>query len=179
MVKLKNWWKYIKEWCLLLLGAYDRYGHLSRQLPPKRVIFVCKGNVCRSVYAERYLKQRLLPGDTSINVISCGLATDGGIPANEVGTQVARERGIDLTGHASQKVQDLTLSAEDLLVVMEPYMVPALTKTCGASVIILGMLGNDRRPSIADPYGEPEAAFRSVFSIIEHKVDLLHKQLFS
>ncbi|PHQ26361.1 hypothetical protein CLH62_01820 [Marinobacter guineae] len=177
MVKLKSWWKYAKEWCLLFFGAYDRFAHFSGNAPPQRVIFLCKGNVCRSVYAERYLQECLRREGGTLEVISCGLDTDGGIPANSVGIKVARERGIDLEGHSSKKLQELELSPTDLLVVMEPYMITALPPGHGASVIILGMVGKECRPSIADPYGEPEDAFRSVFSIIESKVDVLRLRL--
>lgn len=177
MVKLRSWWKVSKEWLLLFFGLYDRFGQLAENTHPKRVIFLCKGNVCRSVYAERYLQQQLKTAGAALEVISCGLDTDGGIPANPVGMKVALERGVVLEGHSSKKLQELELSPKDLLVVMEPYMIGALPSGHDASVIMLGLLGNNRRPSIADPYGEPEDAFRKVFTVIENKVDVLRLRL--
>ena len=177
MVKLRSWWKVSKEWLLLFFGLYDRFGQLAKNTHPKRVIFLCKGNVCRSVYAERYLQQQLASLDTPLEVISCGIDTDGGTPANSVGKKVAAERGVNLEGHFSQKLQELEISPDDLLVVMEPYMLAALPDGHGASIIMLGMLGDDRSPSISDPYGQPEAEFKRVFAAIESKVDSLRSRL--
>ena len=181
MVKLKRIWSALFEWLLLLIGRYDQYARLPNSFSPKRVIFVCKGNVCRSVYAEFYLRSRLEKPEGPLEVLSCGLATDGNTPANPSGARMARQRGIDLAPHASIKAQSLNFGERDLVVVMEPYMVNRVAKlgarNAKAQILLLGMLGNPRCPSIPDPFGASDTVFSQVFDLIEAKIDILRSKI--
>ncbi|MBU6950598.1 hypothetical protein [Hahella sp. HN01] len=183
MGKLKKLLKYMTEYLCMMVGLYKRYSNIPSGFSPKRIIFICKGNVCRSVYAEAYLKDILSKNDSSgrVEIISCGLATDGDTPANPTAKDVAANRGVNLQGHKSTRIQDVALRDSDLLVVMEPYMVKALQpyqKSGGESqIIILGMLGENRTPNIPDPYGKEVPVFNEVFDTIELKLAILQKSL--
>ncbi|WP_148212553.1 hypothetical protein [Hahella chejuensis] len=183
MGKLKKILKFMTEYLCMVVGLYKRYSILPLGFSPKRVIFICKGNVCRSVYAEAYLKNVLSKDDSSgkVEIISCGLATDGNTPANPTAKDVAAGRRLDLQGHKSTRIQDVALRESDLLVVMEPYMVKALQpyqkNGSGTHILILGMLGENKTPNIPDPYGKEVAVFNEVFDTIELKLDILQKSL--
>lgn len=181
MLKLKKWLSRIWQRLMLGLGRYDRYGQLPDAFRPQRIIFVCKGNVCRSVYAAYYLqKVQRDAGHSDIEIVSCGLQTDGDTPANATGVTVAAARSVDLSGHSSVKAQSMTFGPKDLIIVMEPYMVGWIDSLgahqAGATTLILGMLGKPRLPSIPDPFGQPEAVFNQVFDTIEQKIHVLRSR---
>ena len=72
---------------------------------PKRILFVCTGNICRSPMAEgllRHAAQRR--GD--ISVASAGVATGHGQPASENSVVALRQWDIDIRGIRSQPLTD-------------------------------------------------------------------------
>ncbi|WLQ16861.1 hypothetical protein O5O45_13145 [Hahella aquimaris] len=179
MGKLKKLLKLLSEYLFMVLGFYKRYSDIPPGFSPQRVIFVCKGNVCRSVYAEAFLKGRLQKD--KVEIVSCGLATDGGTLANPTAKEVAAERGVGLSDHRSTRIQDMSMRQGDLFIVMEPYMVHALDKyrkdDAESHVLILGMVGPDQQPTIPDPYGREVSVFNKVFDTIESKLSVLQKSL--
>lgn len=171
----------VKECVLHWLGAYRRFASVTPGFRARRMIFICKGNVCRSVYAEHYARNNTPLARADLQILSCGLATDGGTPANDMGRVVAADRGVDLGRHASIRVQDLTFDDGDLLVVMEPSMVAPLKPYCipgkQPQIVILGLLGKPSRPTISDPYGKPKEVFEKIFDRIEGDVQSLARRL--
>lgn len=80
------------------------------------ILFVCTGNICRSPYAERRLRQ-LLP-DTGVSVASAGTAAVVGSDIEpETSTQLHR-RGADVTGFAAQLVTAQLLDEAELVLTM-------------------------------------------------------------
>lgn len=171
----------VKEYVLHWLGAYRRFARVDPGFRAKRMIFICKGNVCRSVYAEHYARHSTSLARPDLQILSCGLNTDGGTPANPMGKQVAAQRGIDLDRHASIRVQDISFDDDDLLVIMEPNMVGPLQRHFPPGkkpkVVMLGLLGERPQPVIADPYGKPQEVFEHIFDTIEGKVQSLARRL--
>ena len=85
---------------------------LRRTAPPdlknvREILFVCSGNIIRSVLAEAMLR-KLLPENGSIRARSAGLLTTQGRPADPRAV-VARQRGLSLEGHRSTPVARLWL----------------------------------------------------------------------
>ena len=66
-----------------------------------KLLFLCTGNSCRSQMAEGWT--RALRGDR-IDVWSAGVETHG---LNPRAVRVMSEAGIDITGHRSERVDDL------------------------------------------------------------------------
>lgn len=134
----------------------------------QRLVFVCKGNICRSPYAEALLKERGVP--TS----SCGLTANGIAAADEFAARIAFGRGIDLSGHKSTNIAELDIGAGDLLLGMEPKHFSELQQIAartGARASLLGLWASPRIPWIEDPYGLAPAAFDRAFRQIEESID--------
>jgi protein-tyrosine phosphatase len=146
-----------------------------RPLPPdvRRVLFVCKGNICRSAYAEAVARRS--PAASSGWVFhSAGLGATPGTPPPESAVRVARSRGVDLSAHRARSVADFDPAGIDAVFVMEPVQAfhPALGRfRARAPIRMLGMAGGD--PLIADPYGRGDAVFESCFGAIERALQLL------
>ncbi|SDL20506.1 arsenate reductase [Pedobacter sp. ok626] len=66
----------------------------------KKVLILCTGNSCRSQLAEGFIRH--FAGDTAI-VYSAGIETHG---VNPRAIAVMAERGIDISGHTSNNVNE-------------------------------------------------------------------------
>ena len=75
-----------------------------------KVLFLCTGNSCRSQMAEGWARQ--LKGD-SIESYSAGVETHG---LNPKAVQVMAEAGVDISGHRSKHVRELSGVAFDYVV---------------------------------------------------------------
>src|SRR5258706_3616850 len=75
-----------------------------------KVLFVCTGNACRSQMAEGWARK--LHGDR-LEASSAGTAPERVDPR---AIAVMREVGVDLSGHRSKSVQDMTGGEFDLVV---------------------------------------------------------------
>jgi arsenate reductase len=77
---------------------------------PKRVLFLCTGNSCRSQMAEGWVRA-LFPGE--IEARSAGVAPKGLDPRAE---RVMREAGVDIAGQRSEHVDAFAGERFDLVV---------------------------------------------------------------
>ena len=150
---------------LCLFGKYRKYRQINWG-SIDRLIFVCKGNICRSAYAEA------VASSIGIDSISCGIDTVTGAPANEVAIKISVERGFNLSDHKTTTVQSLDFKKNDLLIVMEPWQAEYLRcnllidKEC----TLLGLWGRPVAPHIQDPYGSSPRYFDNCFNYIEKSV---------
>ena len=132
----------------------------------ERLVFICLGNVCRSPYAEAIAKRH------GFNSISFGVDTSDGKPANHRAIAIARERDVDLTAHATKRVEHYAPTEGDLIVGMEMLHLERFDeKFAGTAVVqktLLGLsLDEGVKPYIHDPYCGSDAYFRQCFNVIE------------
>ncbi len=66
----------------------------------RNILVLCTGNSCRSQMAEGWLRHY---GGDKVNVYSAGIETHG---VNPVAIQVMKERGVDISGHTSDLVEN-------------------------------------------------------------------------
>ena len=160
---------------LPLLGA--RLAATERSLVPAhpcRVLFLCKGNICRSAFAER-VALRLTGSRSGWEFRSAGLESSPGTASPEFAVRVAREFGVDLEAHGSRSASPEDFSASDVAFVMEPTQRSRVRRTAGPigpGVALLGAfcLESGPRPVIRDPFGHDVAAYRRVFEQIQEAV---------
>ena len=133
----------------------------------KRIIYVCKGNICRSAFAE------FKTLSIGFKAASGGLAVVNRDPADQMASQVAQERGIDLSDHFSKNIRSLDVDESDLLVTFEPWQaesVAAIVEGSHAQVTLLGLHSKVKRPHLEDPYSLSKEYFQTCFSVIEQGV---------
>lgn len=145
------------------------------------VIFVCKGNICRSAFAEYYLKHKVPKGLHTIE--SCGLDVDQGLYSPEEAVSVAKEFGLDLTQHRSKGLASCDVRNADLIIPME-YRQYLRLKAIFPSELHKIRLLRDFAPwpdrllcNIQDPYGSSEKGFRKCFKQIQKSLDGLKSHL--
>jgi protein-tyrosine phosphatase len=134
----------------------------------ERLVFVCRGNICRSAYAEALARAAGLPA------ASCGLQPGEPGPAHEVVIDCSNESVRPLLReHQSQALFELDLTPADLLIAMEPSQCRELarrTKGVGAPITLLGLWASPPRPHIEDPFGLSRDYFLRCMGVIDDAV---------
>ena len=150
---------------LFLTGSYREYRNIDWP-SVDRLVFVCKGNICRSAYAEAVART------LGVDSISCGVDTRKDFPANEEAIKVAKTKGVNLSGHRTMPIQLLDICDNDLFVVMEPWQAEYINQEYGGKrrCSLLGLWGQPVKPHIQDPYGASSFYFNYCFSYIEKAV---------
>ena len=157
---------------LYLLGKY----RACRQIDwnsVDRLVFVCKGNICRSAFAEAIARS------SGVESISCGIETVSGAPAYDAAIEAAMIRNIDLQGHRTTPIQSVRIGKNDLLIAMEPVQIGHLKHSSGNNNVItlLGLWGKPAKPQIQDPYGSSSKYFENCFDYIEKAVHEITRKI--
>ena len=155
--------KYYYYKLLLILGLF-KYYNVKTQGRPKRLVFVCAGNICRSPIAEASAKE------LGFSAVSFGLDTRGGDNADARAIAYGHSRGLDLEYHKSQTPKDYQPVDGDLVVAMEPKHLAMYTKLgYQAPITMLGLYGNEPVPYIHDPYSSSDTYFNRCEGLILRK----------
>jgi len=154
-------------------------------LPPKNFVFICKGNVCRSPFAERY--SILLANSLGLNTCrfsSMGLEVSQNLPPPPEALLAASELGVSLNDHRSRKVDDQTIAGFDMIVAMDARQFLYLRQYYEAlldRIFLLPLFVPMEKKSnvgfsvfnIADPYGKSLEHFHRCFQEIRVCLDSL------
>jgi len=156
----------LKSRLALTLGLYSKLAQIEWSRV-NRVVFVCKGNVCRSPYAEE------LAAQIGMVTASFGLHTEGGTQANPTAVDCASRRGIDLGTHLSAHIRSASFSKSDLVLFFEPRHILAAGEYLNgqtAQVSLVGLWSAPKQPYIFDPYGRSAEDFDRCFNAIDSAV---------
>jgi len=133
--------------------------------PIRNVIVICHGNICRSPFGEHHLAS-LCP---QLEVRSAGLEAGEYNPAQPGALRIAPEFNLDLTQHASHRLNAEDVAWADLIVGMTGRHQAAVLHrfpTGRAKMRLLGDYLPDTPHAIEDPWGYHDDFFRSVFERI-------------
>lgn len=145
---------------------YERWGAVRLPDSVQSVLFVCKGNICRSPLAEVYFQSLVEKEGRQMTVRSAGLETTTGKPAHMNAQVVAQEQGLSLDAHATTQVHRELLDQSDLIIVMEIVQkdrMHCLYPNTKGKVVLLGRFDSIGSLEIADPYSGTSEDFRFCF----------------
>lgn len=149
-----------------------RTGFVRRRLQGTgRIVFICHGNINRSILAERYLSMRR--PDLAGRVRSAGFHQVGGRPADPSMVALARGRGVDLSACASTVAGREFFQESDVVFVMDLQQlrrIRALRPDLAGCSFLLALAACPQ-PSIADPYAQPPSAYEACFGQVTACVD--------
>ncbi len=138
----------------------------------KKILWVCKGNTCRSPMAMAIHWTRLNflgHPDNDIDVESAGILEEArGKPAAPEWTELKAETGIDLSDHRSRYIGDLDLSQYDPIICAEPSVYDEVKRRAPEGTTIL--LANEDEGGIMNPYQKGLEAYRQCYPNIQKAV---------
>jgi len=148
---------------------------LRRPDQVRRVVFVCRGNICRSAFAHH---EALKYG---MNVASLGLATSSGRACPAGAIAGAARAGVDLSGHRARSWPDFEVRSGDLFLATEVRQAHELRRLLGTrddvQVCLLGMWCTPAMPHLHDPYTLSDAYLDGCFGRVSQAVKNLDASL--
>jgi protein-tyrosine phosphatase len=132
----------------------------------KHILTLCAGNICRSPVAAALLA-REFPDKT---VLSAGLGALAGNPADPLTIEVAAAHGLDVSAHRALQLARWMCQTADLILVMEEGHKTELEQQFPLVRGKVFRLGDVGKFDIADPYGQPKAAFEAAYADIARGV---------
>lgn len=136
-----------------------------------RIIFVCKGNVCRSAFAEHRL--RYLLGHDEVEIDSCGVDVNQGNYPPAESVAVAAEYSCALSERRAKSLAECDIENADLILPMEYWQYKRLLQLYPQkkhNIVLLRSIAPFPQClfcNIVDPYGWGEKEFRRVYSLVD------------
>lgn len=184
---LKNIKLFIPNWIKLKLRQTLRTAIESPQYWLKRnnigskgfkhIIFVCQGNICRSAFAEYYLRSHV--SDAAIRLESCGLDVHQNGPSPDLAIKVGCRFGVDLRPHLSKSYSECDFAKADLIVPMEysQYLklIAIFPEYKGKIHLLKDFAGwpSCLACNVYDPFGLDEEIFMACFLKVKDSIDRL------
>ena len=128
------------------------------------ILVVCIGNVCRSPVGERLLRQ-LLP-ERAIH--SAGVGAMVGCPVDSVAADVAKQHGLDTSGHVAKNLTPEMCHEADLILAMSESIrqdIYRISPESRGKVMLFGKWLDDM--DIPDPYKQKRAVHEKTYALLE------------
>lgn len=177
--------KEIILWCRLILESilYRIVRRRNVVITPRKIVFVCTGNICRSAFAEKLLKEGT--DDRFPTIESCGLDVEVRSPSPYEAVLAADKIGLDLRNHLSKGTKCCDLEGADLILAMEYWQYCKLVESFPNKRRQIKLL-REFAPfpenilcNIADPFGHNERAFEKCFAQIRRSISAIKKPIIS
>lgn len=151
----------------------------------KSILYVCSGNVFRSVFAEGYTLHLLSKYNLKdVNVFSCGIIAQQSFKLPNIIKKIFEIYEIkekDLSKHIPTKINQFFLSKSDLVLVMErahlDFIYQNFKDFFYKSYLLKEFAGFFSQPEIFDPIGNPESVYLQTAEEIKICVEIIVKKL--
>lgn len=137
----------------------------------KNILFICTGNACRSVMAERLLAKFSEERGLGLSVRSCGIAAERGFAVPAGALRALKARGVESFTHTPQLVNRELLAWADVALGMAEEHVdqtlerfPEFTQKTHLFVPYTGLAA---AANVEDPIGQADEIFTDCCAKIE------------
>lgn len=142
-----------------------------KQLQITKIIFVCKGNVCRSAFAEQRFRDLLV--DKTVYIDSCGVDVDQGNYPPRDSVKIAAVYGCSLTDRRAKGLNQCDIQGADLIFPVEYWQykrLVALYPEKRNNIMLLRTVAPFPYSlfcNIADPYSWGADEFRRCYRMVD------------
>jgi len=164
---------YLKISKFILFRVIIRKVIASKVRNAKKIIFICKGNICRSPFAQLYAA-KILP--KKLKFLSAGYIPLKGRLSPGEALAAATKFGIDLSHHSSRKVTSDDLYSSDVIFVFDKQNYTDIlinNPSVLHKVYLLGVYNNTESSEISDPNGQSEKVFYQIYYTIKTCIDMI------
>jgi protein-tyrosine phosphatase len=132
----------------------------------ERLVFVCKGNICRSALAQA------VAGSLDFPALSFGYLTTPGKPADPGMSRASSDLGFDLSGHVTTRIDEYQPNMGDMVLFFEVVHLRQVAAAEGYTPprALLGLWARPRRPHIHDPFGGSPGYYLIAAGVIRQAV---------
>jgi 3-deoxy-manno-octulosonate cytidylyltransferase (CMP-KDO synthetase) len=154
-----------------------------RSAPPKRLLFVCMGNICRSPLAAAWAARRAREAGLQLDIASAGTHAyhrdRGADPRSQA---IGRAAGLNLLSHKSRPIDPTDFVRYDLIIGHDQRNIDDLLAVCPEGLrhkvrLLLDFAPQASTREVPDPYAGDHEAFILAFRLIRAGVDGLIEQI--
>lgn len=149
---------------------------------PRRILFVCTGNICRSAMAERLLAHWSRERGLGLEVRSCGTAAEHWYEVPDHARRLLAAEGVPPFKHTPQLVTRDHLRWADLVLVMtreHRERIADLYPEFGRKTHLLRELAGSGELDVDDPMGGAEEIFARCLSVLKGSLESLLERSFA
>lgn len=135
------------------------------------VLFLCKGNICRSPFAEHYFRHI---AEGTIQIQSAGYFPKTGRVSPEAALQAAERKGISMQSHRSRIVDHQMFDNSDLILVFDHENYDYVANhypSFKPKLFFVNHLIPEIPLEISDPYGGTVSRFTEIYQQIKKSID--------
>ncbi|MFK7977792.1 MAG: low molecular weight protein-tyrosine-phosphatase [Halioglobus sp.] len=141
----------------------------------RRILIVCRENICRSPMAEGLLREQLAIAGLGkeVEVVSAGThATQPGRRPDPRAERAAAIAGIDLTKIRARRVTPQDIDESDLVLAMDKSNLNDLMRICPEGQeqkvsLLLSHVPGEQAREVPDPYYGSTEGFETVFELLD------------
>ena len=136
------------------------------------VIFVCRGNICRSPMAERIAQRFFADAGLDVEVTSAGITDEEHAnPMDPRARAVLNRRGYDVRPHTAHQISAEEIRRADLVVAAEPYQVQTMVRMAPSTRNIVLLRDYDPSVTPGTPLDDPWFGDASGFETIADQIE--------
>ena len=149
-----------------------------------KILMVCLGNICRSPMADGLMRKKVQDHNLDTYIDSAGTANYhvGGAPDARM-TQIAKRKGIDISGLQARQFVVSDFDTFDLIYVMDQsnynnVVLLARSESDRSKVqLILELIPNQIEIEVPDPYYGGQEGFEHVYDLLDKSTDIILNNL--
>lgn len=153
-------------------------------MQPRRILFVCLGNICRSPLAEGVFRQVAEERGLSERFVIDSAGTGGwhaGSAPDPRSIAIAARHGVDIAGQKARRLERGDFDRFDLLLGMDVSNVQAMRERArGAAhdrIHLFAQFAHGREDEVPDPYYGGADGFGDVYRMIREASEALAERL--
>lgn len=144
--------------------------------PPRRILFVCTGNICRSAMAEHLLRHLAAARGLDLETASAGIAAEPYYQVPEAAKRLLAAEGVPPFQHKARLATREVLRWADLILVMagehHDYIVDLYPEFTSRTRLFREAAGFGEQ-DVEDPMARPDEIFARCLAVIRESLEAL------